>query len=359
MNILHVITTIERGGAEKQLLKLVEAQLNAGNHVSIIYLKGKPELLPDFKAIGAVINSSYANQNPVIQTFRLRNQVRREKFLVHAHLPRAELIVSLASRTGGYIYSRHNSEPFFPGAPSLLSRSLGKMVSRKAFKGIMISQAVLDFCKENSEIAQESRVQVIHYGIENPTISLRVATSSEDKEVLIFGTACRLVEQKNLFTLLTAFSKHLQSYPRDQLEIVGAGPLLDELLSHAQALGINSNVKWLGRIVNVDDFYLSLDVFVLPSLYEGFGLVLLEAMRCGLPIVASDISAIPEVVGQENGLFFDPNNADDLASKLEMCRDSNVRSKMANNSLRRTSDFSLHTMCEAISEILVEMAEAK
>jgi glycosyltransferase involved in cell wall biosynthesis len=100
--------------------------------------------------------------------------------------------------------------------------------------------------------------------------------------------------------LLEAFSLFLKAVPGAELVIVGVGPLEAELKKMTLGLGIENRVRWLGKRSDVPAVMKSFDVFALTSIYEGFGLVLLEAMAAGIPVVASRVSAIPEVLDNGN-----------------------------------------------------------
>ena len=92
MKVHHVITTINRGGAENQLLVLVREQIKSGMEVSVLYLKGEPELERDLSDAGAIVSHDIANQNPFIQFLKMRSISKSQRTLLHAHLPRAELL---------------------------------------------------------------------------------------------------------------------------------------------------------------------------------------------------------------------------------------------------------------------------
>jgi glycosyltransferase involved in cell wall biosynthesis len=112
------------------------------------------------------------------------------------------------------------------------------------------------------------------------------------------------------------------------LQIVGVGPLLVELKSLASELGIQGSIVWLGQTPKIEDFYRTLDFFVLTSDYEGFGLVLLEAMNAGVPVIARNISAIPEVLGSDHPGLINSDDPSEFAARIsklamsqELCHD--------------------------------------
>jgi glycosyltransferase involved in cell wall biosynthesis len=292
-SVTHVITTIELGGAEKQLLILAEQQVLLGYDVSIVFLKGKPELSDAFNQVGVKEIISLEGNSVFRQLFYLRG-VTRDAQNVHAHLPRAELLVALSLWSKSrLIVSRHNAEQFFPGAPRFISSLLSRYVVSRAESVIAISSAVSKFLYETSEVSGKDKVQTIHYG-KSPDFSEVVDYSFPTK---VIGTVARLTEQKDYVTLLNAFALLLQIDPEYRLQIIGAGHLDSALKDFASKLGINENVEWLGKVNEPAKYISTWDLFILTSLYEGFGLVLLESMALGTPIVASNNSAIPEVLG--------------------------------------------------------------
>ena len=95
-SIIHLITTIELGGAENQLLTLAKHQVRQGLEVEVFYLKGRPELKTKFEILGVKINSSLVDQPFVFQVTKFRKLIRANECPVHTHLPQAELVASLA-----------------------------------------------------------------------------------------------------------------------------------------------------------------------------------------------------------------------------------------------------------------------
>jgi glycosyltransferase involved in cell wall biosynthesis len=301
IRILHVITTINRGGAENQLLVLVREQVKSGLEVSVLYLKGDPELEQDLSDAGANVVHDIANLHPFFQFLKMRSIAKSQKALLHAHLPRAELVARFASARNPFVVSRHNAEQFFPGAPQFLSSFLSRLVTDKAKHVIAISYAVSDFISLKSEVSDIGKITVVHYGyLPSPNVdrlNAKVELGGESK--ICIGTISRLTRQKDLPTLFTAFAKFLSLHPSSVLLIVGGGEEKNSLVHLAEELGIAQNIEWVGRTSEIQEYLSRMDVFVLSSLYEGFGLVLLEAMDGGVPVIASDNSAIPEVLGAD------------------------------------------------------------
>ncbi len=315
-SILHVITTIDLGGAEKQLVTLAACQKEAGFDVEVIFLKAKPTLLQDFLGLGVKVDSDFAQLGFLKQCLKLKRRGFRENCVVHAHLPRAELLCALALKPHHFIVTRHNSEAFFPKGPTNLSKLLSRFVLRRSFASISISKAVENYLKTSGEMSGKQNNHVVYYGIKETSVSPRNNLGLVSGPIQV-GTVSRLVPQKNLPLLLGALKElNSQVSPKFNLSIVGSGPLKKELQSLSSVLGIKELVTWKGQLQEVLPFYRSLDIFVLPSDYEGFGLVLLEAMSQGIPVIARRISAIPEVMGEEHPGLVDSVSPVDLALKI-------------------------------------------
>jgi glycosyltransferase involved in cell wall biosynthesis len=316
-SILHVITTIDLGGAEKQLLTLAVCQKKAGFDVEVVFLKNKPTLLQDFLDAGVQVDLDLAQLGFLKQWLKLKRRELKENSVVHAHLPRAELLCALALEPKCFIITRHNSEAFFPKGPAKLSKLLSRFVLRRSFASISISKAVANYLMTSGEMSDAQNNHVIYYGIEKTSVCPKRTPEVVSGPIRV-GTVSRLVPQKNIPLLLGALKElNSKDSPEFNLTIVGSGPLKTELQSLSADLGIEKMVTWEGQLREVLTFYRSLDVFVLPSDYEGFGLVLLEAMSQGIPVIARRISAIPEVMGEKHPGLVDSIDPIDIALKIQ------------------------------------------
>ena len=164
MKILHVITTLEKGGAEKQLVILGRNQAAQDHEISVLPLKGNLELDKEFSSFKAQIFDDIRNRNFIIQIILFRKLLKKKRFdVIHLHLPRAEIVGVLASLGLRIvaISSRHNTEPFFPGSPSLVSTLLSRVVLIRQSSVIAISKSVRTFLLSRREISKRQQVDVI------------------------------------------------------------------------------------------------------------------------------------------------------------------------------------------------------
>jgi len=157
--------------------------------------------------------------------------------------------------------------------------------------------------------------------------------------LLYIGT---IEPRKNLTRLVEAFSRISEAFPTHQLVIAGMkGWMYEELFATIKTLKIDNKVVFTGFIDESDKPYLigAAEAFIYPSLYEGFGIPVLEALACGTPTLTSNCSSLPEVAG-DAALLADPTDIDDLASNIErLLADTELRNLLRENSLKQAALF--------------------
>lgn len=348
MKILHVITTLDRGGAENQLLILVKEQIRAGHIITVCGLKGSDELSSDFRQIGADVDPSLLNRSVLSQILRMRRILRQDFDVVHAHLPAAEVICAITKTGIPLIISKHNAEVMLSKMP-VISRCLSRLVEFRSDYCITISETVKDFLLANGEWTCRETIETVYYGI--PFSSNEPKVYPEQMTSLRFLTVARMVPQKNIPFLLRAFKMILEKHPSDTLTLVGDGIHLNTYMQLADALGIAGNTQFVGRTDDVTSNYLRSDVFVLSSDYEGFGLVVLEAGLLGLPIVARRISAIPEVLGIEYLGFPNHDNEKAFAEIMERCHDKDFWKQLQKAVESRIRKFNANEMQKNVENV--------
>jgi glycosyltransferase involved in cell wall biosynthesis len=315
MKVVHLITTIERGGAENQLLILCQEQIKIGNQLTVLYLKGRPELEETFSKIG-VRSKKVAGNSLLTQicTFK-RDLYRIKPDVVHAHLPRSELVAALSRTNFPLVISRHNAEKFFNSAPSFFSSFLARFTSKRSDSGIAISKSVRDFLFELNEVARGKDFHIVMYGYPFTNIHKKLAKTMNPVKYR-FLTIGRLVPQKDYPTLLKGLSLLAAQKTQFDLSILGEGEKKSELEKLSYELDLESRIHWIGKVENTSHFYDTSDLFILASRYEGFGMVLVEAMDHSLPIVCANSPAAREVLGENYPGFFEIGNPQDLAQKV-------------------------------------------
>jgi len=314
MKVLHVITTMDRGGAETQLIQLVKFQSDKGFEVEIRYLKGNGALAnatPDIKI------SRVSGRLFFIQVFVLFLLIKRCKpDIVNAHLPRSEVVSAIVTRLchGSLVVTKHNSERFWPNGFSLVSKLLSSYVEKSACATICITRAVLDHLVSVGE-SNNLNYFVVHYGIQckNFEISLKDSFRNSHNELDIICLA-RLEPQKNLVALIDLIPRVRDLHPK--IRIFGAGSQESELSTQINKKGLSREIVLCGLTNDARSEMRKSKLLLLPSNYEGFGLVLLEALDEGCIVVATRIPAIMEVLGEDYPFLFDPQSRSEMELRV-------------------------------------------
>jgi glycosyltransferase involved in cell wall biosynthesis len=160
---------------------------------------------------------------------------------------------------------------------------------------------------------------------------------------------CSIQPRKNLVRLIEAYSLLHQSHPEGKLpQLVLAGKrgwLDNEIMRAAQSGDVGADIRLTGYIADEDlsSLYSGATCFVYPSYFEGFGLPIVEAMKCGTPVIAGDRTSSPEVAG-EAALLFDPFDVNSLVAALKrILNESDLRAELSAKGLQRASQFSWQT----------------
>ena len=213
-------------------------------------------------------------------------------------------------------------------------------------------------------IAPENKFSEVHSGINldrfsntsvDPAAMKKKLTIPEGN--LVVGTTGRLTHIKGHRYLIEAAGKIVSSKPDTTFVFLGDGELLDELKNMASISSIEENIKFLGWRQDVAEVMSTFDVFVLPSLNEGMGRVLVEAMALGKSIVASDIGGIPDlVVDGDNGYLVPVGDVEVLAVRIRtLLDDPRKREKMGNAGRRYADKYSLEEMMKKIDRLYREL----
>jgi glycosyltransferase involved in cell wall biosynthesis len=332
IRVLQLITSLERGGAENHLLALLTHANRQAFALETAVLCGEGELVPHFRAAGIPVHLLQArNRFDPVALGRLVRLLRDHPFdIVHSHLFRADIYAGLAvARLGEHrpllVSTRHNDDRFF------LNPFVGLVhyaISARQDLIIAISDHIARFTVARG-VRDPARVRRVYHGLEPPVTralereGLRIRSElGISADAFLVGNVGRLALQKGQRHLIAAMPLLLERVPRAHAIIAGGGDLEDFLKELANEMGIAERVHVLGPRKDVPELMHAIDVFAMPSIWEGFGLVLLEAMAAGRPIVASRVATIPEVVVDgETGILVPAGDPLALAEALATLAD--------------------------------------
>jgi glycosyltransferase involved in cell wall biosynthesis len=320
MKIVHLVTTLDVGGAEMHLLAQVRGQAARGHTPSVAYLKGHGTLAGDFTAAGA----QKVLHVQGLGGLRALARLVRDADVVHTHLLKADmfgaLFTTLLGRRARLVASKHNDEQVLKRPlVSLVHGVLGRLPQTT----IVLSDHVGRFVAKYGRVPT-ARIERIYYGLD-PVPFVQAAKMPDTERArlraelgaapgtCVFVCVARFAPQKAHDVLLRGFAGLLERGVDARLWLVGDDPFGDGRVraeALARELELCDAVRFLGIRRDVPNLVAAADVFTMTSLWEGLGLVFLEAMAAGRPVLATRVSAVPEVVEDgRTGLLVPPSDA--------------------------------------------------
>jgi sugar transferase (PEP-CTERM/EpsH1 system associated) len=324
VKIGHVVHRLGIGGLERIVVTLMEG-VDQRDFASCVYaLAGGGELMREMAAKGYETRamSKGPGVSPLIP-FRLANLFKRDGVdVVHCHNFGGFTYGALAGRLAGVrriIYTAHG--PVFPSRPrqALFQRmplvDWVVTVSEYLHRGA-VEEAGLDPSKVTTI---RNGVDCTRYAKKDPAVSRakRLEIGAKETDVVI-GVVARLSPEKDHFTLIEAFSRVAARRSESRLVVAGDGELMSALRERCAALGIERSVLFLGDRTDIPELLGVFDLFALSSKEEGLGITILEAMSAGVPVVATSVGGIPEIVEHGvTGIMVPPGDAGVFADAVE------------------------------------------
>lgn len=313
MKVAHVHRMRGIGGSERHLLTLLPALVRRGIDPVFVGLDDpawNPRDFYDALTVPCVRIPAPRDVDPLLLA-RLVRGLRAD--VVHTHLVHADVYGGLAARLRGMpvVSTKHNDDPFRVGAFRFVERGLARLEDRV----ITISDSLRRFTIERVGVPA-SKVETIHYGLDE-TPAPWGANPPDDVPVdaRIVLSVSRLTQQKGVDTAIRALSL----LPADVvLVVLGEGPERAFLQELSEELMVANRIFLPGRLPDVGAWLRRAHAYVQPSRWEGFGLAVLEAMVSGLPVVATNVSSLPELVADgDTGVLVPPDDPAALARGIE------------------------------------------
>lgn len=340
MKITYVINSSTYGGMENHVIDLVEGMIIKGHEVFVWCPPGV--IVRDFERVGAkVIQKMIQFDIDPFYICRLKKFLKKNKIdLVHAHELKAAANGILAAYFAG-VKTRiaHTHTPISEWQISSLKKKINlaiypKFINKFATYEIALTESrkqikIKEGIKEDKLFIVESPncIKLGDFILEEPVkkeysqeILIRHAL---DEDTKIWGCLGRITQEKGHEILIKGFHEFFKQLPdqekdKHHLIVTGGGPLEDELASQISELGLTEKITITGKVPHVDvpKYYSTYDVFIHPSLAEGFGIVLIEAMATGIPVIASDLEVFGEVAGDTVN-YFETGNFESLAEVMK------------------------------------------
>jgi glycosyltransferase involved in cell wall biosynthesis len=387
IKIIHIITRMDMGGSAQNTL--LTALHHDSQHYNVWLIKGSTLESAMTKAETKLVEGQLETaKKQGIEIIDVPSLVRRispiddlralvalfrhirkiEPHIVHTHTSKAGILGRLAAwlaRVPTIIHTPHG-HVFYGHFGRSLSRiflQVEKLLGRITHHQIALTpEEGKDYL--NLGVAKSKNISVIHSGVDLNCFK-RSPTASNPKrnelaippDSLVVGYVGWLIPIKGVTYLVKAMVEVVQRHQNSLLLLVGKGDEKGEeevkLSKQVENLGIADNVRFLGWRPDVDEIMGCFDIFVLPSLNEGMGRVLVEAMSAGLPIVASRVGGIPDLVKDgENGLLVPPADAGALERAIsDLLSDKARRKRMGETGKRMCRPYSVEAMVDKIDTL--------
>jgi glycosyltransferase involved in cell wall biosynthesis len=313
--LLLLITRSEPGGAQSHVLELLHG---LRKKYELILATGEEGFLLDHAKkleIESYLLPSLKRKISPLQDYKAYREIRRliqqvEPDLVHTHSSKAGILGRLAAHSLGKknIFTAHGWA-FAEGTPwtrKIVGIPTEYIAGKWCDRIITVSHADKQLAV-NYHIANQKKISVIHNGIDDVEQDLQ---ASPVNDIPVLTMVARVAPPKNFICLFDALAKIDEKYI---LRVVGDGPDLSHVKQYAEKLQIENNIDFMGSSNKVTEILARSDIFILSSDWEGFPISIIEAMRAGLPIIASDVGGISEAVVEErNGYLVPRNDAEKL-----------------------------------------------
>ena len=332
--VVYVINSLVAGGAEGHVVRVASGLKRRGWDVSIFCLSRRGPLIQRAEVGGTRVvgPASFEPRSSIQMLWAIvplyRYLRRSQPDLVATYLTASDVLGSLAARLAGVgrvVTSRRYLHGYH-GIKLLLYR-LGMLLSdRLSDRVVAVSEAVRH--QAVVEGTPPDVIETIHNSVQLPEGNGRDERSLPGQPII--GTVGHLHPDKGYATLIDSVPALLARLPDASVVIVGEGRDRTSLEYKAADLGVSNHISFLGERLDVPDLLHQFDIFVFPSLREGMPNALLEAMAVGLPVVASGVGGILEVVSDgENGLLVPPSSPGFLADAVvRLWSDAGLREKL-------------------------------
>jgi glycosyltransferase involved in cell wall biosynthesis len=323
LNLTHVVLALDVGGLERNVVNQVQQARKLGQRVSVVCLEGPGALAPKAEAFGARVIC--LNKRPGLQPGLIRRMraalLELRPDVVHTHHITPLLYTGLAALAAPVpllVHTEHGRSDY----GRLKTKWAGRLASRFVKRFYCLTKDMAEWVTGH-QVVHRSKVRVIHNGIDTScftqpgdAVGVRRSLGIADG-VPVIGTVGRLNEIKRHDLLIRAFALVRKQFTGAHLLLVGDGPLRSNLSQQADALGLSQYVHFVGYQAATAPYFHAMQVFALTSRSEGMPQALLEACVAGVPVVASRVGGVPEVIENgRTGFLFDPGDEAGLSNSL-------------------------------------------
>ena len=360
LRVLHIIPTLGSGGAEKMLVDIVEEMKKKGIHVEVLVLSRQGDFYSEqIKGMGIPLHFGKVDKVYHYSHLHVIRKFMKQGFnIIHTHLFAPQLYVAVAKKitlnkvklitTEHNTNNRRRENKFFKPLDNWMYGQYDKVIAITEGAKMELNNYLLSTAKKTVVI--ENGIKLEQYDNALPLQCRYLVDNYKENDVLILMVAA-MGGQKDHETVIRASKLLPDDY---HIIFVGEGERMSEVQSYAEGYG-DSNIHFLGRRSDVASIMKTSDIFVLSSHWEGFGLVAVEAMAAGLPVIASNVTGLSEVVG-DAGILFGSENETELATAIEkVIKDTEYRQKLIKMGVQQSRKYSIQQTVEKYIRIYYQM----
>ncbi|HGF8092624.1 MULTISPECIES: glycosyltransferase [Enterococcus] len=355
MKVIQVIPQLDLAGAEVMCENLSLTLKKRGYNVIVISLYNKKTIITE-RLLKQGIEVKFLNKHNGMDLVVIKDLYKifkKEKpDVVHTHI-NALQYVAIAKRLANVKTCIHTVHSIAEKEATKIRQKFYYIFFKYfGITPVALSAEIKDSIIKRYDLSTND-VPVIYNGI-----NLKKCIPKTDyinKEELIFLHIGRFAEVKNHKKLIDAFSKVHKLLPNSKLKLVGNGPKYEEIIDQVKKLGIEDCVEFIGQKSNIFDILNESDVFILPSIYEGMPMTLIEAMGTGIPIIASNVGGIPSMLcNNENALLIRAEE-EDIVKAMTSMNNIHLRSRLGKSAFERSKLFSAEHMTDKYIKVYTNL----
>ncbi|MDO8598943.1 MAG: glycosyltransferase [bacterium] len=356
IRLVHILTSFDIGGAEQLVLDICRRLDRKRFDVSVVAVVRGGPLRPEFHEAGIPTEVIGKTSKLGLRTIRTLTEVlqRPRPDIVHTHLFGGDTWGRIAAFRAGVphvVSTEHNINVDEGFVKRLVKRRLAERTERI----VAVSDAVRSTSLRVDHIPR-GKVVVIPNGVDLERFHPSERRPSDRTRFIGIG---RFVPQKGFDVLIDAFAVLRSTLPRASLMLVGNGPQHTHLEAQIRAYHLEDRVQLLGLRRDIADLLTTADIAVVPSRWEGFGLAALEASASGLPVIASAVGGLREViVDQETGMLVPPEEPKILADTMRDLGMDRPRQVLFGHAGRRHVErhFDINRVVQRYAELYEDLA---
>lgn len=289
INILHIVTSIDVGGVSTLLLSYYKKMDHKKIHFDIVAIdRNKKQLFEnDFRSIDAGVY--YMPKNYIKRILFLCKLIQKKKYLIiHSHIELASAIYLLIALIFGVKNRIAHAHMAFKKYDTFFQKILRIiLINVSTYKMGCSQDALINlFGKNNQGCVLYNAIDINKFSY-SPIIRTEYRQQFKLNDNFVLGFVGRFTEQKNVFFLLEIFKSFISKFPNAILLMVGDGELREAFFEKAKQYNLINNILYLGARQDVNKLMMAMDVLLLPSKWEGLGIVLIESQTAALKCIAS------------------------------------------------------------------------